>query len=524
MGQSTSNLGRFEAGFSRGCAPFTININEVDGLGNVSRAYTYEQGAAQTSDTFYTYTTPGIYEIVQLIGATIDQNGDTMQVEVLPPTPPQIDYSVCNANEIFISVIDSVYDRYEIETISGNINIDESTSYNATLNRAQLGNETLHIEGFYTDALPNCGVSEVEVAFEELINSAIVLDFDFEFVCQDEVNLIIDYEADTSIYHEIEFGPDGQYTSVFSGNLKDSVISLSSLSIGSTFEELCFRINAISRCDQSRINGVDFCSAYSPEGTLFENVYSSYDEDNNIVINLGSSDFGSFNVTKITDEIDVSEFNDVDSILLDQSINPLRQYTYDVEYITTCDQSDYETSINAPYIFLEEISTNRFEVHWVAAQNQLPEATYQLNVGSESAGFTAIENPDNPHLVNATYENGSDQQIFLSTVPSYDPLLQSNRINIPYEYIVYVPEAFTPNGDGLNDELEIFGLPAERFTLKIFNRWGELIFVSSDLNNRWDGKSKNGKVTDGTYAYTIDFFNEEGELFHQEGSFVLLKN
>ncbi|NOX86636.1 MAG: gliding motility-associated C-terminal domain-containing protein, partial [Chlorobi bacterium] len=69
----------------------------------------------------------------------------------------------------------------------------------------------------------------------------------------------------------------------------------------------------------------------------------------------------------------------------------------------------------------------------------------------------------------------------------------------------YLPNAFTPNGDGLNDEFK----PVQRYDLVrtyhlyIYNRWGQLIFETSDINTGWDGTYKGQPAEQGTYIYKI---------------------
>jgi gliding motility-associated-like protein len=81
---------------------------------------------------------------------------------------------------------------------------------------------------------------------------------------------------------------------------------------------------------------------------------------------------------------------------------------------------------------------------------------------------------------------------------------------------LYIPSAFTPNGDGLNDffKPEGTGLDFSRYYMVVFNRWGELIFESEDFNHGWDGKSmRSGEfMPDGVYNYRIivgDAYNEK---------------
>ncbi len=76
---------------------------------------------------------------------------------------------------------------------------------------------------------------------------------------------------------------------------------------------------------------------------------------------------------------------------------------------------------------------------------------------------------------------------------------------------VFVPNAFSPNNDGLNDffELNPYGLKSVKGEL--FNRWGELIFEWNSLNTQWDGKKNGTVVPDGVYVYKIEAGSNCGE-------------
>ncbi|MFA5417345.1 MAG: PKD domain-containing protein [Bacteroidales bacterium] len=69
---------------------------------------------------------------------------------------------------------------------------------------------------------------------------------------------------------------------------------------------------------------------------------------------------------------------------------------------------------------------------------------------------------------------------------------------------LFIPNAFTPNGDGLNDFFEIKGTPVTDFNLYIFDRWGGQIYSTHSFNDRWDGNNSGGEpVPAGTYVYQI---------------------
>lgn len=76
---------------------------------------------------------------------------------------------------------------------------------------------------------------------------------------------------------------------------------------------------------------------------------------------------------------------------------------------------------------------------------------------------------------------------------------------------IYVPNAFTPNGDGFNDLFQVVSLLKPRdFVLRIFDRWGEVVFETEEIEGAWDGTSHGKPVPIGVYPYKIDFFPRFG--------------
>jgi gliding motility-associated-like protein len=79
----------------------------------------------------------------------------------------------------------------------------------------------------------------------------------------------------------------------------------------------------------------------------------------------------------------------------------------------------------------------------------------------------------------------------------------SNEVQIQPSIVYYIPSAFTPNGDGLNETFGIVGEGIVEYNIQIFNRWGNLIFESNDPKIQWDGNDHNEKAPTGTYVYKI---------------------
>jgi gliding motility-associated-like protein len=73
------------------------------------------------------------------------------------------------------------------------------------------------------------------------------------------------------------------------------------------------------------------------------------------------------------------------------------------------------------------------------------------------------------------------------------------------EFSFYIPNTITPNGDGKNDVFRPVGLGISDFTMQIYNRWGELLFETTDPSQGWNGFYKNTVVQEDTYVYVITY-------------------
>ncbi|WP_367914497.1 gliding motility-associated C-terminal domain-containing protein [Leadbetterella sp. DM7] len=74
------------------------------------------------------------------------------------------------------------------------------------------------------------------------------------------------------------------------------------------------------------------------------------------------------------------------------------------------------------------------------------------------------------------------------------------------EPIVNVPTAFTPNGDGLNETFKVVHYFIQQPRLEIYNRWGEQVFQTDDLDNRWDGRYKGQVLSNQLFAYVLRYY------------------
>ena len=94
------------------------------------------------------------------------------------------------------------------------------------------------------------------------------------------------------------------------------------------------------------------------------------------------------------------------------------------------------------------------------------------------------------------------------------------------EVILYAPNTFTPDGDEFNQSWQVFmeGIDVSNFELKVFNRWGQLIFVSNDVSSYWDGTFNGQIVQSGVYTWTIKAKDAQNDaVYEYQGHVQILR-
>jgi len=147
---------------------------------------------------------------------------------------------------------------------------------------------------------------------------------------------------------------------------------------------------------------------------------------------------------------------------------------------------------------------------------------YYWDFGDES-GSTMI----NPYHVYPTYPTGTYnvQLIAESDKGCRDTVYM--EITITNEYTFYAPTAFSPDFDGINDYFRVFGNginTKSNFTLYVFDRWGEIIFETNDINEGWNGRVRNNSkeiVKNGVYTWLCKF-KLDNDVYNEHTGVVTL--
>lgn len=171
-------------------------------------------------------------------------------------------------------------------------------------------------------------------------------------------------------------------------------------------------------------------------------------------------------------------------------------------------------------------SETKNSVGWTPASPFTPDpvATYTLVVTDSLSGTTQrIQlgtstrydiNSNDPNMPTFTY------QIIAS---SGSKTSYSNFVTLYRDAKIWAPDAFTPNGDQMNDEFLPRGIVNDRFLMNIYSRWGEVVYSTTDKTKGWNGLINGVPASVGQYMYRIEIEDPGGQKTVRTGAVLLLR-
>lgn len=195
------------------------------------------------------------------------------------------------------------------------------------------------------------------------------------------------------------------------------------------------------------------------------------------------------------------------------TVNPLNTTTYEVIVYDDCGTftvSEFvQVTVVKPDVDFAISSTTLFEGLPITFQNLTQNAAYYLWDFGDGNGSSMVH-PNNTYLEPGSY---TVQLIAEDLKGCIDSI--SKPITILPEFYLYIPNTFTPDGDRYNNYFRVEAVNVIEFSIGIYNRWGELIFTSEDVDFMWDGTNSRGVIVkDGTYIYKVKYksINNDEEI------------
>ncbi|MDI1355883.1 MAG: gliding motility-associated C-terminal domain-containing protein [bacterium] len=179
--------------------------------------------------------------------------------------------------------------------------------------------------------------------------------------------------------------------------------------------------------------------------------------------------------------------------------NPGTDFIIEPELPTTVDEITFKPS--SSYSPIEGY-------RWLFAGAIDPHDTSAIKVKAPGTDTTSQKEPvrlySNPGKYPVLLITTTDSQC-IDTLVKYIKVIDDLRI--------YIPNAFTPNDDGINDVFAVKGqgMKTDNYSLQIVDRWGDVVFSSKDINEAWDGRYNGVVVRDGVYNYYLKVVGQNGE-------------
>lgn len=92
------------------------------------------------------------------------------------------------------------------------------------------------------------------------------------------------------------------------------------------------------------------------------------------------------------------------------------------------------------------------------------------------------------------------------------------------DHVMYIPTAFTPNGDHLNDEFAPVIKQVLKYEMRIFNRWGDEVWYTDNPSDSWNGMHNGSLVPMGVYIWTIELQDMDGISKKKKGRLLISPN
>jgi gliding motility-associated-like protein len=260
-----------------------------------------------------------------------------------------------------------------------------------------------------------------------------------------------------------------------------------------------------------------------------------------VIYELPSPNFTINNSVCLNEEFEITELSDVNGAEIVQWLydfndgyisdkqNPSHSYSYvnnfniSLEVISDVGCKN-DTSIN---VEVHSLPIANFQASTtIASENEAEIEFYNNSVGAiklfwdfDNGMISSLENPV------IEFNNIGNYNVLLTTVSEFgcqDEIIK--QVYIHPEYTIFLPAAFTPNGDGLNDIFEVKGSGITEFEMQVFDRWGGLVFESSSVDYGWNGKNVAGEiVNNGTYLYHVALYDHNRRLWVYNGELNLMR-
>jgi gliding motility-associated-like protein len=612
--QYVSRLGRFQVNEKKGCAPFTVTIQDANLIttGECTAGkpclMSAGDGTAQQQNQFtITYPQAGTYTLsvlYQSIGA------DDIVITVDPDIQPEFEVYTCSGLQTSIKITDKNYDQYTIDFQNDGIPetvIPNSNNQTATHNYGVASTFNISVKGKDVNAANNCTAKILP--FTSLATLPVPQISTLTVV--DATSVKLDFIPQQNIQYKLEIAVNNastfqQFQTLYGVN----TVTVGNLNTASNF--YCFRLSSFDPCLNANTYSFPVCSqkfnlsvqngvnkltwATASAGITSTEIIrngSSYTiipgsptllDDVDVicktnycyqVVNLYAGGTKSISIEKcgeafttvspsaINNTSSVVDGNEVTLTWIQDPLFTVDEYAilrnqnnssfdllskttsttitdggystegafcYRINYGDKCNNASMPGDLICPIRLSAALdSKNVITVRWTKLKGwRNGVSNYRLQKFDKSGGLMmtldlgtdTVWVDDQPDAINQVV------QYQIIAIPNESGLINSvsNRIVVTKEANLFYPNAFTPDGVGPieNETFTVRGQYIVKMELKIFDRWGSLVFFT-DENKPWDGSNGGRVLPEGTYVWSAKINDFAGRTFSRGSTVVILK-
>ncbi len=195
---------------------------------------------------------------------------------------------------------------------------------------------------------------------------------------------------------------------------------------------------------------------------------------------------------------------------------------YIIDYQDVCGNKSNEQQSDSTctvYLQVNKLQDTEYQLAWTDYLGY-DSKTYTIQYLDEN-GNAVVERPATEGL---SYRDSSPVETYqklryrIKVNSNNNQTSYSNIVSFELKSRIFIPNAFSPDGDGLNDYFKPDTRFIKSYTLSIFDRWGELIFYEQNSQNGWDGSYKGSKATSGTYVFLLEGMDFYGNTINKKGT------
>jgi gliding motility-associated-like protein len=230
------------------------------------------------------------------------------------------------------------------------------------------------------------------------------------------------------------------------------------------------------------------------------------------------------------------QFSSGDTVLTDVNVDvQSHSYTYTTYIIDACGGKSAPSNVAKTILLNVHMVGNDILKHdpkltWSAYEGWTSGVDHYIAdfYNDEQQRFTIVATTD-PSLLEATHKYVNlEQADYCYKITGYQlgdsSIYSESNINcVSTEPRLFAPNVFTVNSDNLNDQFKVKGVFIETFELKIYNRWGQLVYESHDMNAGWDGTFEGQPCKPDVFVYTAEGIGKKGKRATISGNITLLR-